>query len=133
MPTGFKQLGTSKPLEKWTNKDLLLYFSDRLADLSGQGLKLEASVEWIGFTSRVKGFRSKLNLNPTQYKIFIDKVFDTFAVKNKCTPVFGSIVSERVYNVIQKYCSKTSKPQYSDFEAVKNELYGNNLLFKKFS
>ena len=130
MPIGHKIIGSSKSLEQWNNKDFLLYFSAKLQQSSGQGLRLEAPVEWVGFISRIKGFRVKLNLNNTQYKDFIDKVFLHLFSQNEYTPVFGAIVSERVYNIIKKYFN-SSRPLYSDFDKVKEELYGNNLLFKK--
>jgi hypothetical protein len=130
MPVGKKIVGSSKSLDTWTNKDFLMYFSAKLQQSSGQGLRLETPVEWIGFISRIKGFRAKLNLNNVQYKDFVDKVFLHFFSQDKYTPTFGAIVSERVYNIIKKYFS-SSRPLYSDFEKVKEELYGNNLLFKK--
>ena len=130
MPIGHKIIGSSKSLEQWNNKDFLLYFSAKLQQSSGQGLRLEAPVEWVGFISRIKGFRVKLNLNNTQYKDFIDKVFLHLFSQNEYTPVFGAIVSERVFNICKKYFN-SSRPLYSDFEKVKEELYGNNLLFKK--
>jgi hypothetical protein len=130
MPIGHKIIGSSKPVDQWNNKDFLLYFSDKLKQSSGQGLRLEASVEWLGFISRIKGFRNKLNLNNVQYKDFVDKVFLHFFSQNKYTPTFGAIVSERVYNIITKYFS-SSRSLYSDFDTVREELYGNNLLFKK--
>ena len=130
MPLGTKIVGSSKPLDTWNNRDFLMYFSDKLKESSGNGLRLEASVEWLGFISRIKGFRSKLHLNNVQYKDFIDKVFLHFFSQDRYTPTFGAIVSERVYNIIKKYFS-SSRPLYSDFEKVKEELYGNNLLFKK--
>ena len=129
MPIGHKIVGSSKSLEQWNNKDFLIYFSDKLKQSSGKGLRLEAPVEWLGFISRIKGFRNKLNLNNTQYKDFIDKVFLHFFTQDNYTPTFGAVVSERVYNISKKYLSSSS--QYSDFEKVREELYGNNLLFKK--
>ncbi len=130
MPVGKHTIGSSKATNEWSNKDLLIYFSQRLQQSVGYGLKLESDVEWAAFLGRIKGFRNKLHLNSLQYKDFIDKVFDNFFVRNEYIPVFGSIVSERVYNIIKKYCSST-RPIYSDFDEVKKELYSNNLLFKK--
>jgi hypothetical protein len=130
MPVGRKTIGSSKSLDTWNNRDFLIYFSDKLKESSGSGLRLEAAVEWLGFISRIKGFRVKLNLNNVQYKDFIDKVFLHFFSQDKYTPTFGAIVSERVFNISKKYFS-SSRPLYSDFEKVREELYGNNLLFKK--
>lgn len=130
MPIGTKIIGSSKPVEQWSNKDFLLYFSDKLQEASGQGLRLEAAVEWLGFTSRIKGFRAKLHLNTVQYKDFIDKVFLHFFSQDRYEPTFGAIVSERVFNIVKKYFS-SSRPLYSDFEKVREALYSNNLLFKK--
>jgi hypothetical protein len=130
MPIGSKTIGPSKRVEGWKNQDFVVYFSHRLQLVTGYGLKLESSLEWAGFTSRVKGFRNKLHLSPVQYKDFIDKVFDNFFVRNKFVPVFGSIVSEYVYNIVQKYCCSSAHPMYSDFEKIREELYSNSLLFK---
>lgn len=130
MPTGKRTLGSSKEIEKWSNKDLLTYFSQHLQESTGYGLRLESDVEYSAFIGRIKGFRNKLNLNTVQYRDFIDKVFANFFSRERYAPAFGSIVSERVYNIVKKYCS-SSPPMYSDFEKIKAELYTNNLLFKR--
>jgi hypothetical protein len=121
----------NKPLEQWTNKDFLFYFSNKLASQTGKGLRIEGPA-WIGFLSRIKGFRNKLHLSNQAYKDFIDKVFGDFFARDGYVPAFGAIVSERVYFIVTKYSGETHL-QYSDFEQVRRELYGNNTLFAQFS
>lgn len=121
---------SDKRVEEWSNKDFLLYFSNKLETSTGRKLAIEGPA-WAGFLSRIKGFRSKLRLGNVQYKEFIDAMFTAFKDR-EYTPVFGAIVSERVYFVVSRMQKKTSQ-QYSDFEALQKELYSNRLWFTKIN
>jgi hypothetical protein len=118
-----------KPIDKWSNKDFVIYFSNKLAETTGTPLKIEGPA-WIGFMSRIKGFRSKLVISNTQYKEFIDSIFSKFFDRGY-VPVFGSIVSERVYFVIQKLNSLIIAVSAEEFEQLRNQLFNNITLFKK--
>jgi hypothetical protein len=132
MPRIGKTNDIQKPLAQWSNRDFLLYYSNRLAEATGQGVRLEDSVAWQAFTGRIKGFRTKLNLDPRRYKEFIDKVFDVFFKLDDHVPVFGAIVSERVFHIVTTYL-RDAHPMYSDFEKLRKELYANNLWFQKLT
>ncbi|MCK9428780.1 MAG: hypothetical protein M0R17_02065 [Candidatus Omnitrophica bacterium] len=114
-----------KPLDQWSNKDFLLYFSDSLKGAGNGGL-LIPPLAWRAYLSRIKGFRLKLRVSNQEYKCFIDTLFSKAFLKNKFVPVFGSIVSERVYNMYQK------SPELSNeyFVAQRDELYNSNDFFK---
>jgi hypothetical protein len=107
-----------KPLEQWSNKDFLLYFSDCLKRAGNGGLIIPP-VAWRAYLSRMKGFRMKLRLSNQDYKCFIDTLFSERFLKNKFVPIFGSIVSEKVYHMYQE------RPELSNayFIAKRDELY----------
>lgn len=117
-----------KDIATWSNKDFLIYFSGLLKDLSGRPLDIPP-VAWVGFMSRMKGFREKLKLDNLRYKEFIDNVFSVFFNMDGYTPAFGAIVSERVFYVVNKAMA-TSPSQSVDWEKLRNDLYKNNLLFQ---
>ena len=133
MPRIGKTNDIAKPLESWSNKDFLMYYSNRLCELTGQGVRLEEGAAWQAFIGRIKGFRTKLRLSNSQYKDFIDKVFDEFFRQDGYVPVFGAIVSERVFNIVSTYMKGKAAPMYSDFEKLRQELYLNNSWFQKLS
>lgn len=114
-----------KPLEQWSNRDFLLYFSDCLKRAGNGGLVIPP-VAWRAYLSRMKGFRMKLRLSNQDYKCFIDTLFSEYFLKNKFVPVFGSIVSEKVYHIYQDYPKLTN----DYFIAMRNELYKEDF-FKK--
>ena len=108
----------------------MIYFSNRLRETTGSPLRIEGPA-WIGFMSRIKGFRSKLTIPNEKYKEFIDAMFDKFFDRGY-VPVFGAIVSERVYFVIQQLLTPANNSvSNSEFEALRNQLFNNLTLFKK--
>lgn len=127
-----KQSRFSKSLDNWSNKDFLIYFSNRLRDLNGQGLDIPP-VAWQGFLSRIVGFRNKLKLNNQNYKEYIDKVFDYFTSNPSYTPVFGIIVSEKVFYTVSKYkhLHQNNIVTNEEFIKLRDQLYSNIMLFRK--
>jgi len=117
-----------KDIATWSNKDFLIYFSNRLKELTGSSLDIPP-VAWAGFLSRIKGFRKKLNLDNFKYKKFIDSVFVIFFNTDGYTPAFGAIVSERVFYVVNG-AKNTTPTQQVDWKKLRDELYKNNLLFQ---
>lgn len=118
-----------KPLENWSNRDFLLHFSHRYKTLTGQSYKIPKEA-WVGMLSRMKGMRTKLKLDNTEYKNFIDKVFDKFFTKANYVPNFGSIVSEKVFYITKKLIRDSSFSN-AEFVRLREQLYNNNELFKK--
>ena len=121
----------AKSIEKWSSRDFLIYYSNKLKDLTGRYLEIPSDA-WMGFMSRIKGFKKKLKLTNIEYKHFIDQVFSNFFVKNKYEPTFGCIVSERVFDIVNK---ERNSNEYSneDFEQIKAELYKDHSeFFKQF-
>ena len=119
-----------KPIEKWSNRDFLIYFSNLLLDKTGNKLEIPTEA-WVGYMSRMKGFRSKLNLSNEAYKEFIDTVFSQVFTRGGYVPVFGAIVSEKVYGMVRsKPISVRAFGNY-DFESIRNDLYSNGILFQK--
>lgn len=127
-----------KPIEKWSNRDFVIYFSNRLFVLTKKSLDIPPPA-WIGFCGRIKSFRLKRNLSSEDYKKFIDNVFDIFFSVDKYIPSFGAIVSDKVFVVVQKMLlhPKKAKIQHQDmynnasFIALRNQLYGDSTLFKQ--
>ena len=115
-----------KPLQTWTNRDFLLYFSHKYSQLTGKNFSIP-SQGWIGFLSRIKGFRSKLNLDNYSYKKFIDDTFSYFFIQRDYVPSFGAIVSEKVYSCTEFLKKKKSESRCSneEFEELKKQLYSN--------
>jgi hypothetical protein len=128
MPTITFSQKTLKPLEKWSSRDFIIYYSNSLKNLTGKNLIVPPEA-WIGFGARIKGFQRKLNLTNIEYKNFIDKVFSSFYVKNKYQPSFGSIVSEKIYYIVNKN-RDSNEFSNTDFENLRKELYKDNTLFK---
>jgi len=119
-----------KQIEKWSNRDFLIYFSNLLLDKTGNKLEIPTEA-WVGYLSRMKGFRSKLNISNQVYKEFIDTVFSQFFTRNGYVPVFGAIVSEKVYGMVKsKPISARTFGSY-DFETLRNDLCNNGILFQK--
>jgi len=118
----------SKPLEKWSNKDFLIHYSNKLKETTGRELTIPP-IAWQGFMSRMKGFRKKLNISNQDYKDFIDRVFAELFVGKQYVPAFGSIVSERVYHILKEHSLK----RYDDnaFRRLREQLYKDNILFQK--
>lgn len=117
-----------KDIDKWTNKDLLIYFSARYEALTSRPFSIPKEA-WGGMLSRIKGFRSKLNLSVSQYRDFIDAVFDKFFTQDNYVPTFGAIVSEKVFHVTAKLrhravCTNT------EFEHLRDQLYSSDI-FKR--
>lgn len=115
-----------KPTRSWSNRDLLLYFSSKMRQYY-PSFSIPP-VAWQSMLGRIKGFRAKLGIDTEKYKIFIDKVFEHFA-NESYTPVFGAIVSEKVFYVVQKLSSRPSDDKI-DWVAYRDVLY-NNLFFQK--
>jgi hypothetical protein len=122
--------GGPRAVEKWSNKDFLLYFSQRLEEKTGSGLTIPPPA-WGMMTGRIKGFRDKLTLSGDRYKNFIDTVFDHLTTDN-FVPNFGTIVSEKVFHLALKVKPKQSAAEKMDFEKLRLELYKQNTLFSKF-
>jgi len=118
----------NKSIEKWSNKDFLIYFSNKLKETTGKELDIPP-IAWQGFMSRMKGFRKKLGISNVDYKNFIDNVFAKLFVGKQYVPAFGSIVSERVFNLLKKH----SLLQYDDnaFDQLREQLYKDSILFQK--
>lgn len=115
----------SKPLESWSNRDFLIYFADRYSNYTSKSFKIQGKA-WIGMTSRIKGFRLKMNLNNSNYKRFIDNVFNNFFTQDNYIPNFGSIVSEKVFYSVQKLL-KNSNCTNDEFEKLREEIYSSEL------
>jgi len=123
----------AKPALSWSNRDFLMYFSSQLKQLKGQGLDIPPAA-WQGFLSRIVGFRSKLKLNNVQYKDFIDNVFEYFTSNPDYVPVFGVIVSEKVYYTLAKLklvAKNNPSVNNAEFLVLRDQLYSNIMLFKK--
>ncbi len=115
-----------KPLEEWNNKDFLIYFSKCLENVGCIGGLKIPPIAWVGYLSKMKGLRSKLNINNQDYKCFIDTLFSSKFRKNNFIPSFGCIASEKFFNLYKK--SPELSAEY--FEARREELYKNNEFFK---
>lgn len=111
-------------IERWSNKDFLFYFSQKLEEMTGVGLDIPP-VAWSGFLGRMKGFRDKLIISNIKYKEFIDCVFKNFFSRDSYTPSFGAIVSEKVYNIVLKELKKPTPFSNSDFQKLRDILYQN--------
>lgn len=118
----------SKTVSSWSNRDLLIYFSDKMKESYSSSFSIPP-VAWQSMMGRMKGFRTKLNLDSERYKNFIDKVFEYFT-QESYAPVFGAIVSEKVYHVVNKISSRQAEEK-TDWLSLRDLLY-DNLLFQKF-
>lgn len=118
----------SKPLEKWSNKDFLMYYSNKFKEITGRELTIPP-MAWQGFISRMKGFRKKLGISNQDYKSFIDRVFTELFIGRQYVPAFGSIVSERVFNLLKKRFLKECTND--DFIKLRDKLFRDNMLFKQ--
>jgi len=121
---------SSKPLSTWSNRDFLLFFSQKLKLATGKELDIPP-LAWQAFMGRIKGFRTKLHLSNEQYYVFINNVFDKLVQARGHVPVFGAVVSEQVYNVLTRYATSSHASCQEDFVAVREKLYRNHLLFAK--
>ena len=131
IPTKIFSKGQEKLLDKWSNRDFLFYFSLHYNNLTESPYKIPKEA-WVGMLSRIKGFRQKLNLDNEQYKKYIDDVFSKFFIKDDYIPNFGSIVSEKVFYVVEKLNKLNIDACTNDeFTRLRNQLYSNNELFKK--
>lgn len=119
-----------KPVEKWTNKDLLIYFSHQLKNLNGVGLKIPPPA-WMPMMGRIKTFREKHNISAADYKKYIDSLFTEFLNDPKYVPAFGSLVTEKVYFAVKKLqnIKAVKGTTDSEFERLRRQLYTNNVLF----
>ncbi len=117
-----------KEINDWSNKDHLIYFSNRYKDLTTHSFDIPIDA-WVGMMSRMKGFRSKLHLDNIRYKTFIDNVFNVFFTQANYVPTFGAITSEKVYYVTNKLLKNRSCSN-TEFEQLRNQLYSSDL-FKK--
>jgi len=122
------QIGSTKPVEKWTNRDFLTYFSDRLFQLDHKGLTIPP-VAWQGFHGRIKNFRNKLNLSNRRYKDFIDSVFDKMFIGSNKIPAFGAIVSEKVFHYVGSAKQEEVSSEY--VEKLKKDLLSNPAFAKE--
>ena len=117
-----------REVKNWNNKDFLFYFSNKLKEITGKDLDIPP-VAWQGFLGRMKGFRAKLSIDNSVYKDFIDNVFSQLFVAKNYEPAFGSIVSERVFNILRNHSLK----EYSndEFTRLREQFYKDVILFKK--
>lgn len=118
----------NRPLEKWSNKDFLKHFSNKLKETTGKELDIPP-IAWQGFMGRMKGFRKKLGISNQEYKEFIDRVFSELFVGKGYVPAFGSIVSERVYNILKNHSLK--RYDNDAFQQLRDQLYKDAILFNK--
>jgi len=119
-----------KPIEKWTSRDFIKYYFNKLQKFDGINPPKIPPEAWIGFGSRIKGFQKKLNLTNHQYKQFIDTLFNKIFISDQYQPSFGCIVSEKVYFLAGKF--KSSKEfTNTEFERLREELYRDRSLFEK--
>lgn len=126
---------SDKLVEKWSNRDFVLYYSNKLVPLTGHRLEIPPEA-WLGFMSRMKAFRKKHELDAIAYKQFIDNVFDTFFTQKGYVPAFSAIVSIKVYTAVQLLQKKRGHKQQSmynneAFLALRDQLYGDSTLFQK--
>ena len=112
----------NKPIEQWSNKDFVLYFSKKLKDKTGTGIYIPNGA-WFSFIGRIKGFRSKMNLNSQQYKEFIDKVTEVFFMQVGYVPAFGAIVSEKVFYTVKNMRKSPSNFTNEDFKSIRDTLF----------
>ena len=123
--------GSTKPLETWSNRDFLFYYSNRQKFLTKRDFVIPPRA-WPAFQGRMKGFRAKLNLSNEAYKEFIDKVFSELFIGKQYVPSFGAIVSEKVYYVISRTTSGGTTSLISapeEFEAARRLLFRDCELF----
>ena len=90
----------SKPIEQWTSRDILKYYSERMYEQYGTHLIIPSSAAWRAFQGKIKGFQHKLHLSNQQYRAFVDAVFDVLFAGRGFIPNFGAIVSERVFHIV---------------------------------
>jgi hypothetical protein len=120
---------TSKDMPK-TNKEFVIYFSNKLKEKTGYGLVIPSDA-WYPFISRVKGFRTKMKLDEQQYKAFVDKVIEVFFAQPGYVPTFGSIVSEKVFYVVKTMNKPATEFTDADFRKLRDKLLGDiNIVFK---
>jgi hypothetical protein len=119
-----------KVIEKWTSRDFIKYYFNSLQKFDGSNPPKIPVEAWIGFGARIKGFQRKLSLSNHQYKHFIDTVFRHFYTGQGYEPVFGCIVSEKIYHLTQKVKS-SEEFSNEEFMRLKEELYRDESLFKK--
>lgn len=123
--------GGTKPLEKWSNRDFLFYYSNRQKFLTKRDFVIPPRA-WAAFQGRMKGFRAKLNLSNEAYKEFIDKVFSELFIGKQYVPSFGAIVSEKVFFVISRISETGTATLISapeEFEAARLLLFKDCELF----
>lgn len=118
-----------RDVKNWSNKDFLFYFSNKLKESTGKELNIPP-VAWPGFLGRMKGFRAKLSITNFVYKDFIDNVFSQLFEAKNYVPAFGSIVSERVFNILRNYSLK--EYNNDEFIRLREQLYKDVILFKKY-
>lgn len=116
----------AKPLDKWSNRDFLIYYSILQQENNGFGLSIPPEA-WGAYLSKIKGFRIKNNVSNEEYKDFIDDVFNLL-YKQGFAPSFGTITSDKVFSIIHK--KKTCTISNDQFEKLKESLYQDNTLFK---
>lgn len=117
-----------KEIEKWSNKDHLIYFFKNYEKLTLHPFHIPKEA-WVGMMSRMKGFRTKLNLDNEKYKEFVDNVFTVFFTQDNYVPTFGAIVSEKVFYVTNKLIKNRSCSN-NEFEQLRRQLYSSDL-FKR--
>ena len=117
-----------KAIEKWTSRDFIKYYFNKLKSLKNINTQAIPSEAWVGYGARIKGFIKKKNLSNFQYKSFIDSIFKNFYNSEIHVPAFGCIVSEKIFEITESF----EKNRYSnrDFERLKEKLYTDNILFK---
>jgi hypothetical protein len=121
---------SKKEVDKFTSRDLLLYFSAKYGEYTGIEFKIPRD-GWVGMMYRIKTFQDKLKLTYPQYMEFIDNIFELFFTQENYVPNFGSIVSEKVFFIVKKLVkSKQSSCSNMEFEQLKQQLYSSDL-FKK--
>jgi hypothetical protein len=111
-----------KPLNQWSNKDFLIYFSNHLYLLDHKGLTIPPN-GWVVYISMIKGFRQKLSISNSKYKQFIDWLMTDIFTQENYTPNFGCVISEMLFNMFSKMLGrKREEFTNEDFAKIKNEV-----------
>ena len=118
-----------KPLNQWSNKDFLIYFSNHLHLLDHRGLTIPPN-GWVVYMSMIKGFRQKLNISNSRYKQFIDWLMADIFTQENYTPNFGCVISEMLFNTFSKTLDKKREELTNeDFEKIQREIRARSKQF----
>jgi hypothetical protein len=95
--------GIDKPLERWNTSDFVRYYMRRFRQRSNNPGFVFPKTAWLGYGQRVNMFKRGSNISNTEYKEFIDYVFD-YLFKDVKTPIaIGVLASKKVFYIFKKY------------------------------